>query len=840
MRLIHVRTILDFEEGKKVDSEAIVLKEFGDEELAQIKYGILSHCWGTPQEEVQYKEMDALIRMGGSARKRLRQRSGYQKIHKSCEQAWKDGLAWFWVDTCCINKEINFELTDALNSMFRWYQNSGRCYVFLHDLNAKILPTTSNEKTFPDSGGWPRWFSRGWTLQELLAPSFVGFFNKDWHFIGDKKNLAKTISSITRIPSRISKHGLGAGHPSVAQIMSWAADRKTTRVEDRAYSLLGLLGVYMPTLYGEGTHAFRRLQLEIIRMNNDHSLFAWNRRDSGWSGSVLADDPSFFRDCDDVIKMDPDEYLAALKGVVPDNELGDVKEESIRSYTVTNAGIRIRLPLQRCRGSQSVFEARLACCRFVDSSPISIYLVSFKSTYYRYFGHSQTIHGATATFQLLYLNYREETRQKDFTFKIDDRALACEGFVQHCVFPKHVPLNSEDNSVTLSYTHHYAVIVYVNSEAGTCFALAIGYCSGYEWLHVISDTPPAQQFFVIGPATIDPWHSYAKRVYDLLWVVSPKHAPRVAQACTPGITRLHREEEGPCLIKHVHLPKSITGVQIVYRRLPQPNACFVMLDITRCAGCCVPPDVWQILDGVSTNDFDMPCLMLDHTPLNTEVKNNAEHRFLVDGVPTSFMSAVTESDEVKLGDYGLHTESAFVREGNLFEDIGSLTTNLHINPKDPIPRPTEHKVRPEDSTTRETNVIESVRLNRRLSQWEVLVMWDPKAYSLPIEPHVVSLLKRLPRHLDLEDRWLVTTVIECTDCSGAHTQGIIGVPPTWRNSGVFYKREGYRNTLSTTTPLFVSKKPLLWREEKTDKSTRSLFEDIRKYFRMLLRCVSSV
>ncbi|KAI6016556.1 hypothetical protein EDC04DRAFT_525297 [Pisolithus marmoratus] len=115
-------------------------------------------------------------------------------------------------------------------------------------------------------------------------------------------------------------------------------------------------------------------------------------------------------------------------------------------------------------------------------------------------------------------------------------------------------------------------------------------------------------------------------------------------------------------------------------------------------------------------------------------------------------------------------------------------------------------------------------------------MWDPKAYSLPIDPHVVSLLKRLPRHLDLEDRWLVTTVIECTDCSGAHTQGIIGVPPTWRNSGVFYKREGYRNTLSTTTPLFVSKKPLLWREEKTDKSTRSLFEDIRKYFRMLLRC----
>ncbi|KAI6030062.1 heterokaryon incompatibility protein-domain-containing protein [Pisolithus marmoratus] len=564
MRLLHVRTLLDLEEGKRVGPEAYILKELADEDLERVEYGILSHCWGAIEDEVQYKEMDALIRMGGAARKKLRQRSGYQKIQKSCEEAWKDGLAWLWVDTCCINKESSAELSEALNSMFRWYEDSERCYVFLHDLAAKSIPTTGNETAFPESSGWPRWFSRGWTLQELVAPNKVRFFNKDWHFIGDKKNHAQTISSITRIPSRILRHGLDAHHPSAAQIMSWAADRKTTRTEDRAYSLMGLFGVHMPMLYGEGKNAFRRLQLEIIRMSSDHSIFAWDRKDNGWSGSVLADDPSFFRDCDDIINMEPDEYLAALKGVVPESELIDVKEESIRTYTVTNAGIRIRLPLQRCRGSQSVFEARLACCRSVDSSPIPIFLVSFKSTYYRYFGHSQTIHGATATFQLLYLVYREEKRQRHFTFKVDDRALECEGFIRRCVFPKRIPF--KDNTVTLSYTHHCAVIVYASSQTGICFALAVGYCSGYEWLHVISDTPPAQQFFDRGPTASDTWDSYAKRVYDRMWVVSPKHAPRVARAYTPTAAHLHLEEDGPCLVKHVHLPKSIRDVRRVVHK----------------------------------------------------------------------------------------------------------------------------------------------------------------------------------------------------------------------------------------------------------------------------------
>ncbi|KAI6030061.1 hypothetical protein EDC04DRAFT_117739 [Pisolithus marmoratus] len=191
------------------------------------------------------------------------------------------------------------------------------------------------------------------------------------------------------------------------------------------------------------------------------------------------------------------------------------------------------------------------------------------------------------------------------------------------------------------------------------------------------------------------------------------------------------------------------------------------------------------------------------------------------------MSAVAEPNEIKLGDYGLHTESAFVQEGNLFNDIRSLTTALPSNPEDPTPRPVEHTVWPEDSTSNATNVIESVSFDRRLNRWEALVMWDPKAHSLPVHPHIFPLLKDLSRHRHLDDRWLVTTVVECTGCSGAHAQGIIGMPPTWSNSGVFYKREGHRKTLSTTTPLFVSKKPLLWRVEKADQITRTLFANVR-------------
>ncbi|KIM63845.1 hypothetical protein SCLCIDRAFT_116621, partial [Scleroderma citrinum Foug A] len=274
MRLINVKVFLEREglirEGKLVDRRAKVL-EFGDDEVTE--YAILSHRW--IEQEVDYNEIVELAKMVEEERTEIRQRGGYQKIIQSCEQAKKDGYKWLWVDTCCIDKRSSAELSEAINSMYRWYENSRICYAYLHDVHGSSFPIARDHERYPKSKGWPEWFSRGWTLQEMIAPRDVQFFNKDWHSIGDKRSLSPNLEAITRVPQDILKEGLSANRPCVAQIMSWAAYRATTRVEDRAYSLMGLLDVNMPMLYGEGKKAFHRLQLEIIRTSNDQSIFAW-------------------------------------------------------------------------------------------------------------------------------------------------------------------------------------------------------------------------------------------------------------------------------------------------------------------------------------------------------------------------------------------------------------------------------------------------------------------------------------------------------------------------------------------------------------------------------------
>ncbi|KIM62439.1 hypothetical protein SCLCIDRAFT_59898, partial [Scleroderma citrinum Foug A] len=237
--------------------------EFGDDEVTE--YAILSHRW--IGQEVDYNEIEE--------RSEIRRRDGYRKILQSCEQAKKDGYKWLWADTCCIDKRSSAELSEAINSMYRWYENAKICYAYLHDLSGSSFPVVDDNERYPQSNGWPEWFSRGWTLQEMVAPRNVQFFNKDWQPIGDKRMLARTLSTITRVPQYILKEGLSSNRPCVAQIISWAANRTTTRVEDRAYSLMGLLDVNMPMLYGEGKKAFHHLQLEIICTSNDHSILAW-------------------------------------------------------------------------------------------------------------------------------------------------------------------------------------------------------------------------------------------------------------------------------------------------------------------------------------------------------------------------------------------------------------------------------------------------------------------------------------------------------------------------------------------------------------------------------------
>lgn len=140
-----------------------------------------------------------------------------------------------------------------------------------------------------------RWFTRGWTLQELIAPPKLAFFGCDWNFIGsrDDSRILEAISKATSIDKLVLSHSKSVMSVSVANKMGWAAGRKTSRIEDHAYSLLGLFGVNMPMLYGEGDRAFKRLQEEIIKTINDHTILAWNSGNTR-HGTLLAEEPSDF------------------------------------------------------------------------------------------------------------------------------------------------------------------------------------------------------------------------------------------------------------------------------------------------------------------------------------------------------------------------------------------------------------------------------------------------------------------------------------------------------------------------------------------------------------------
>ena len=178
------------------------------------------------------------------------------------------GLEWIWIDTCCIDKRSRAELSEAINSMFKWYQRSEECYVFLPDVY-----DGEGHRTWYQLDR-SVWFTRGWTLQELLAPLRVEFFDARFRSIGSRWDIRKSIEEITGIDEDFLKFPDHLPRASVAERMKWASHRQTTRAEDAAYSLLGIFDVNMPLLYGEGKKAFKRLQAEIIRKSADESIFA--------------------------------------------------------------------------------------------------------------------------------------------------------------------------------------------------------------------------------------------------------------------------------------------------------------------------------------------------------------------------------------------------------------------------------------------------------------------------------------------------------------------------------------------------------------------------------------
>ena len=267
-----------------INTETLELQEFFDSDVPP--YAILSHRW--EQDEVSYQDMLEGKKKGGA---------GYAKILNFCALALRDHFDWAWVDTCCIDKKSSADLSEAINAMFGWYERSTRCYVYLSDVE--------RHKTETGATQWPsftqsKWFTRGWTLQELIAPHSAIFFDRNWHSIGRRPELLNDITAATGIPSDAIERSKWRDF-SVAQRMSWASGRETSRVEDIAYCLLGLFDVKMPLLYGEGTSAFKRLQEEIIKVSSDETLFLWSKQkaDFRWY-PLLPESPACFAGCGEV------------------------------------------------------------------------------------------------------------------------------------------------------------------------------------------------------------------------------------------------------------------------------------------------------------------------------------------------------------------------------------------------------------------------------------------------------------------------------------------------------------------------------------------------------------
>ncbi|KAK7468938.1 hypothetical protein VKT23_003433 [Stygiomarasmius scandens] len=329
----------------------LVIKEF----LTDIPpYAILSHTWGDGEVTFQDVQHDPTTL------------PGFLKVRGACEHARNYNFEWIWIDTCCIDKTSSAELSEAINSMYRYYEASEVCYVYLPDVSS-----TDDLTEF----GRSRWFTRGWTLQELLAPSHVVFLNQNWVEIGTRWSLSATIFSITSIPIDVFEEGYSPGRFSIAQRMSWAASRETTRPEDAAYCLMGIFGVSMPPIYGEGSErAFMRLQQEIIKISDDRSIFAWTapQEEKRFSRGMLARSPSEFKGSGSISKSEP-----------------RVGHKS--SFSFNNNALYMHLPLLDSHLDShldipNVYLASLDCrMRERDTEFVGIYLQNTGEEYVRYY-----------------------------------------------------------------------------------------------------------------------------------------------------------------------------------------------------------------------------------------------------------------------------------------------------------------------------------------------------------------------------------------------------------------------------------------------------------------------
>ncbi|KAF1995521.1 HET domain-containing protein [Amniculicola lignicola CBS 123094] len=356
------------------------------------------------------------------------------------------------------------ELSEAINSMYRWYQDAYVCYVYLSDVDT--------EQDLDRS----RWFKRGWTLQELLAPNHMVFFNREWERIDNRSNLSPTISRITGIPARVIWDTF-SGNYSVAQVISWAAGRETTREEDIAYCLLGLLGVNMPLIYGEGSRAFERLQQEFMRTSTDHSLFSWVG--PGIERGPFAQSPEEFLHCKDI----------------------SIRESHSLDFSLTNRGLRIDLPLMRLQDGN--FAAVLDVYD-QDHRRRAIYLKEQRAGVYRRVRCTEELHKVGPSEMIpapktVYIEPavprilgrdRPPPQGDEHSIRIDFKAALLQGFCLEQYYSIDDLLNkwkSLDDGIlvlTLIRSGQYAGLWFKNAESGDQFTVVLGVHNWKSWLDI--------------------------------------------------------------------------------------------------------------------------------------------------------------------------------------------------------------------------------------------------------------------------------------------------------------------------------------------------------------------
>ncbi|KAI1032041.1 hypothetical protein LB504_000095 [Fusarium proliferatum] len=311
-------------------------------------YAILSHTWISPTDEITYQDMKTRT---GDIKNGVYKQKGWSKLRDYCCRAFKDGWDWAWMDTCCIDKTNPADTQEAINAMFRWYQNAGVCYAHLSDVDFVSLPddtdldSSTNRLRIAGKNDFigAKWFTRGWTLQELLAPHYLIFVDRQWRHMGTRESWALEIEKA----SKIEACHLNAFNPtdfsscSTAMRFSWASGRETTVEEDESYSLLGLFGISLPLIYGEGgRQAFNRLQRQLIHVYHDDSVFAWKSSQSDPKPGI------------GILARSVKDFWGASK--VTAGQYGN-------AYSMTNRGLEITSKYWRQRSNPDGVIVRLNC-----------------------------------------------------------------------------------------------------------------------------------------------------------------------------------------------------------------------------------------------------------------------------------------------------------------------------------------------------------------------------------------------------------------------------------------------------------------------------------------------